>query len=85
MSKLTLLIPANKESESLPIFLEELSQYKFNKLIVLQEEDKVTIDSISNRKDIEIYVQEKSGYGNALKEGIENIKTEYFCIINADG
>ena len=62
-----------------------MSQYKFNKLIVLQEEDKVTIDSISNRKDIEIYVQEKSGYGNALKEGIENIKTEYFCIINADG
>ena len=85
MSQLTLLIPANKESESLPIFLKELSDYKFSKLIVLQEEDKETIDSISDRKDIKIHVQKKGGYGNALKEGIQNINTEYFCIINADG
>ncbi len=85
MSELTLLIPANKESESLPIFLKELSEFKFEKLVVLQEEDKETIKSISDRQDIKIYIQKKRGYGNALKEGIENIKTKYFCIINADG
>ena len=85
MNQLTLLIPANKESESLPIFLDELSNYDFNKLIVLQKEDKETINSISNRKDIEVHVQLKGGYGNALKEGIQKINTEFFCIINADG
>ena len=37
MQKLTLLIPANKESESLPIFLNELKEYDFKKLIVLQK------------------------------------------------
>ena len=29
--------------------------------------------------------QKNNGYGNALKEGIEEIETEFFCIINADG
>ena len=85
MQKLTLLIPANKESESLPIFLNELKEYDFKKLIVLQKEDQETIDSILKFKEIEICVQKSKGYGNALKEGINKINTDYFCIINADG
>ena len=85
MHKLTLLIPANKEPESLPIFLKELSNYDYRILVVLQEEDIETIESISMFKNIEIYTQKNRGYGNALKEGIENIRTPYFCIINADG
>ncbi len=85
MSELTLLIPANKEAESLPVFLKELEKYDFRKMIVLQEEDKETIDSITNFKDIEICVQSKKGYGSALIEGLNTIETEFFCIINADG
>ncbi len=85
MNNLTLLIPANKESESLPIFLNELISYDFKKMIVLQKEDEETINSIKDFKDVELIIQKNSGYGNALKEGLENIKTEFFCIINADG
>ena len=85
MSELTLLIPANKEAESLPIFLKELEIYNYKKLVVLQSEDKETIDSISNFNDVKICVQEKKGYGRALIEGIDIIDTEFFCIINADG
>ncbi len=85
MQDLTLLIPANKESESLPIFLSELKKYDCKKLIVLQEEDKDTINSIVDFKEIEILKQKNKGYGNALIEGIDQISTKYFCIINADG
>ncbi len=85
MQDLTLLIPANKESESLPIFLSELKKYDCKKLIVLQEEDKDTINSIVDFKEIEILKQRNKGYGNALIEGIDQISTKYFCIINADG
>ena len=35
MPELTLLIPAKKEAESLPIFLNELKEYNFKILIVL--------------------------------------------------
>ena len=85
MSELTLLIPANKEAESLPIFLKELEKYNYRKLVVLQSEDKETIESISDFQDVEICVQEKRGYGSALIEGIKKINTSFFCIINADG
>ena len=85
MSNLTLLIPAKSESESLPIFLEELKSYDYKKLIILDERDIKTIDSIKPFENIEILNQKKSGYGNALIEGINHVKTDYFCIINADG
>ncbi len=85
MNNLTLLIPANKESESLPIFLNELTHYDCKKMVVLQKEDVETINSIRNFEDVELHIQKNKGYGNALKEGLEKIETEFFCIINADG
>tara|TARA_B100000989_G_scaffold298697_1_gene289234 strand:- start:3241 stop:3921 length:681 start_codon:yes stop_codon:yes gene_type:complete len=85
VSNLTLLIPANKESESLPIFLNELNDYSYKKMVVLQDEDVETLNAISNFKDVEIFMQKRKGYGSALKEGLKNINTEFFCIINADG
>lgn len=85
MEQLTLLIPANKESESLPIFLNELKKFDYKILVVLQKEDLETINSITTFNNIKILKQKNNGYGNALKEGIEEIETEFFCIINADG
>ena len=85
MNNLTLIIPALKEAESLPIFLKEIEKYECKKLIVLQKEDLETKNSIQNIKNIEIHEQTKNGYGSALIEGINFVKTEYCCIINADG
>ena len=53
MSNTYILIPAHNK-ESLPIFLKELEKYSFNKIVVLQKEDEITINSISNFKDISI-------------------------------
>ena len=85
MNDLTLIIPAKREVESLPIFLKEIETYKCKKLIVLQKEDIDTKKSIENIQNIEIHEQNNNGYGNALIEGINSVKTEYCCIINADG
>ena len=85
MSNLTLIIPAKKEAESLPVFLKELENYNFDKMIVLQSEDIETIEAIKEFKNVRTYVQKNSGYGNALKEGIQNTESKFFCIINADG
>jgi len=85
MSNLTLIIPAKKEAESLPVFLKELENYNYNKMIVLQSEDIETIEAIKEFKNVKTYVQKNSGYGNALKEGILNTESKFFCIINADG
>ena len=47
MENLTLIIPAKNESESLPIFLNELKKYNCKKMIVLQKDDLKTIESLS--------------------------------------
>ena len=85
MLDLTLIIPAKSESESLPIFLEEIQVFKCKKIIIMEEDDYKTINSIKSFQDIKIYYQKNKGYGSAIIEGIKITDTEYFCIINADG
>ena len=84
MSDITLVIPAKFEKHSLPKVLEELKSYNYKKMIVLQEDDIETIESIKNY-DCKILYQKNKGYGDALINGINETKTEYFCIFNADG
>ena len=43
------------------------------------------MNSIKDFDKIELLFQNKKGYGAALIEGILNVTTTYFCIINADG
>ena len=85
MKDLTLVIPAKLESESLPIFLKELKKFDFRTIIVMEDTDRETISVVKDNKDISLVFQDVKGYGAALKEGISNVKTTYFCIINADG
>jgi len=84
MNKLTLIIPAKNESESLPKVLDELKDFNYNISVVLDKSDKKTINSIK-KFDTEIIFQKNKGYGDALIEGIKHCKTELFCIFNADG
>jgi glycosyltransferase involved in cell wall biosynthesis len=84
MDKLTLIIPAKKEKESLPIVLDELKSYNCKIIIILEESDLETIQSINNYNHKIIY-QKNKGYGDALIQGLNSVQTEYFCIFNADG
>ena len=84
MSDLTLLIPAKNEKESLPHVLNELKKFSYKIKIILHPSDKDTIEVLSGF-DVDILYQKNYGYGDALIEGINNCKTELFCIFNADG
>ena len=84
MKHLTLIIPAKNEKDSLPIVLNELKKYNLRIIILLEKEDLDTINSIKEY-DCEILYQINKGYGDALLQGIQNVKTNFFCIFNADG
>ena len=84
MKNITLIIPAKYEKESLPSVLLELEEFPFNIMVILEPTDHETIDSIKDF-DCTIIHQTNKGYGNALILGIKSVKTEYFCIFNADG
>ena len=85
MQNLTLIIPTKKEVESLPTFLKEIENYNCKKLIVLEKEDIETKKILEEFNNINILEQKNNGYGNALIEGINNVQTDFCCIINADG
>jgi len=84
LSDLTLLIPAKFEKETISIVIKRLDKLNCRKLVILAADDNETIEATKNL-NCEILFQTKSGYGNALIEGINNINTEYLCIFNADG
>ncbi len=84
MKNLTLVIPAKNEKESLPNVLEELKDYDLEIIVILEENDKETIQSIKEYS-CQIIYQNNKGYGDALLCGINNVQTKFFCIFNADG
>jgi len=84
MKKLTLVIPAKNEEYSLPKVLEEIKNINCEKLIILSKSDTETIRSIKNYK-CKVLKQKNNGYGNAIIEGINRVRTNYLCIFNADG
>jgi glycosyltransferase involved in cell wall biosynthesis len=84
MHNLTLVIPAKNEEYSLPLVLEEIKNFKCKKIIILPKNDRKTLNSIKNFT-CKIIKQKNPGYGNAIIEGINSVKTEYLCIFNADG
>ena len=83
MNDLTLVIPAKNEAESLPKVLEELQKFNYNISVVLHKTDHQTIKSIENY-NVELVFQENFGYGDALILGMNNCKSNYFCIFIAD-
>ena len=84
MDDLTLVIPAKNEKESLPSVMQELQKYNLKIIIVLEESDRETIESI-NKFNCQILFQKNKGYGDALIQGIQSVDTKFFCIFNADG
>ncbi len=84
MEHLSLVIPAKNEKESLPQVLNELKDYNLKIIIVLERSDIETINSLKGYK-VEILYQDGKGYGDAIIEGINSVKTKFFCIFNADG
>ena len=75
MSELTLIIPAKNEKESLPKVLQNLKDHNFKVIVSLQKDDYETIESIKDF-NVKIYEQTGIGYGNSLREGINQCSTK---------
>jgi len=86
MNEITLIIPAKNEPNALPLVLEEIRkmQLPVKILIVMDKDDTTTLKS-TDGYDCEVLFQSRKGYGNAILEGINSVKTKYSCIFYADG
>ena len=66
------------------IFLYFFKKLKIcvKKITALEKDDYETKESIDKFKNIKIIEQINKGYGNVTIEGINNVSTDYCCIIN---
>jgi glycosyltransferase involved in cell wall biosynthesis len=84
MNRITLVIPAKNEEKSLPYVLDEIKNIKCKKLLIVTNINKKIL-KLKKIYKFDLILQNKNGYGSAIIEGIEKVKTKYLCIYNADG
>ncbi len=86
MEEITLVIPAKNEPNALPMVLSEIKkmQLPVKILIIIGKDDKDTLKA-TDGYECNVLIQSKKGYGNAIVEGINHVKTKYSCIFYADG
>ena len=93
MHKLTIIIPAYNEEESLKELLPELiafaRQQGFQLIVVNDGSSDGTLEVLKQQKPDEYFQfyshKVNRGYGGAIKTGVRNAKTQYVITIDADG
>lgn len=86
LNHLTLIIPAKKEKESVAFVINEIrKKYPNLKMFFIVEKNDFGTINMITALNCNIIYQKNKGYGDALILGINNVKTKYFCIFNADG
>ena len=86
LNDLTLIIPAKKEAESLPFVIREIKKVAPNlKIFFIVEKKDLSTINVIRKFGCKMIFQINKGYGDAVILGINNVKTKYFCIFNADG
>ena len=84
MNRITLVIPAKNEEESLKFVLRELDNLKCKKILIATRINAKLL-KLKKKYKFKLIIQKKNGYGNAIIEGLNAVKTSYACIFNADG
>ena len=83
--KISLIIPAKNEVESLEAVLSEVMKNKLiGEIIVIVDNEQDTSVPIAKKFNCNLIVQKKNGYGAAIIEGFKNANNEFGCIFNAD-
>ena len=83
--KLSLIIPAKNEVESLEaVLLEVKNNNLIGEIIVIVDDEFDNSVSIAKKFNCKLVVQKSNGYGSAIIEGFKNSKFEFGCIFNAD-
>ncbi len=94
METISIIIPVYNEAPCLETMIRqmdeliELQSFKFNIIFIddgSTDKSGEILDKITNSSYKIIHHKTNSGYGAAIKTGLQNSSTEYVCITDADG
>ena len=85
--KLSIVIPARNEEGSLKILLKKFNKFKkyYKQIIIVDGKSTDRTIQIAKKFGCKIIKQKKLGYGDAIIQGVNHVKTRYFIIFDADG
>ena len=83
--KISLIIPAKNEAESLNSVLEELEGNNLiDEILIVVDRPEDNSIPIAKKFNCKIIIQNNKGFGSAIIEGFKHAKNDYGCIFNAD-
>ena len=83
--KISLIIPAKNEAESLNSVLEELEGNNLvDEILIVVDMPEDNSIPIAKKFNCKIIIQNNKGFGSAIIEGFKHAKNDYGCIFNAD-
>ena len=85
---ISIIIPTLNEEAGIAIVLDEINQYldKIDYVMIVvdgRSADKTR--EVSKKMGAKIIIEDKKGYGRAIKTGILNAKTDFICVMDGDG
>ena len=85
MSDVSLIIATYEEEESLEFVLNELSNFIFNEIIIVDNNSKDNTLKIAKKYKTKILQQKGSGWGSAVIEGLNAASGKYLTYMDGDG
>ncbi len=85
LNDVSLLIATFNEEESINFVLNEIKDYGFGEIIIIDGNSSDKTIEIASNYDVKILTQAKPGWGSAVKEGLKHCTKKYITYIDGDG
>lgn len=79
------LIPTLNEAETIGEVIDGFQEQGFSNVLVVDGNSDDETQEIARNRDARVIVQSGVGKGQAVREGIENVETEYILMLDGDG
>ena len=85
LNKVSLIIATYNEEDSLDFVLNEISNYDFFEVIIVDNNSQDKTIDIANKFNTKVITQEKSGWGSAVVQAFNIAEGEYITYMDGDG
>ena len=85
LNKVSLIIATYNEEDSLGFVLNEISNYDFFEIIIVDNNSQDKTIDIANKFNTKVITQEKSGWGSAVVQAFNIAEGEYITYMDGDG
>ena len=83
--KISIVIPAYNEKDSIERVIDEFNIPKIDEIIVVDNNSTDQTGQLASKKGAKIIFEQKKGYGSALKRGIDAAKGDIIILVEGDG